>query len=285
MDSTPKKTTSTRARSDRARTAEQPPVDEIRLNHFLAQVGIASRRASDELIAAGRVRVDGRIVKEMGTKIVPGVNVIEVNHVVIGRPPKRVVLLMHKPKGIVSTMTDPEGRPTVADLVRPITRKQRLFPVGRLDVNTTGALLMTNDGLLCYKLTHPRYGVPRVYHVRVRGRFDEITQRRLEKMAQEGYTHERQRVREKAAKRRSRPGVELVAKLPKETILKITLLEGRNRQVRNMIEAVGLRVTELKRVSFGPVSVRKLPLGGVRPLDRRELDRLEEAVGGLGGNR
>jgi len=285
MDSTPKKTTtSTRSRSGRARTPAQQPLDEIRLNHFLAQVGIASRRASDELIAAGRVRVDGRIVKEMGVKIVPGVNVIEVNHVVIGRPPKRVVLLMHKPKGIVSTVTDPEGRPTVADLVKPWARKQRLFPVGRLDVNTTGALLMTNDGLLCYKLTHPRYGVPRVYHVRVRGRFDETTQRRLEKLAQEGI-RDRRAPGQKPRPRHSRPGVELVAKLPKETILKITLLEGRNRQVRNMIEAVGLRVTALKRVSFGPVSVRKLPLGGIRPLDQRELLRLEEAVGGLGGNR
>jgi len=285
MDSTPKKTTtSTRSRSGRARTPAQQPLDEIRLNHFLAQVGIASRRASDELIAAGRVRVDGRIVKEMGVKIVPGVNVIEVNHVVIGRPPKRVVLLMHKPKGIVSTVTDPEGRPTVADLVKPWARKQRLFPVGRLDVNTTGALLMTNDGLLCYKLTHPRYGVPRVYHVRVRGRFDETTQRRLEKLAQEGIRDHRA-PGQKPRPRHSRPGVELVAKLPKETILKITLLEGRNRQVRNMIEAVGLRVTALKRVSFGPVSVRKLPLGGIRPLDQRELLRLEEAVGGLGGNR
>ena len=284
MDSTPKKTTtSTRARSDRAHKPA-PPIDEIRLNHFLAQVGIASRRASDELIAAGRVRVDGHIVKEMGTKIVPGVNVVEVNRVVIGKPPKRVVLLMHKPKGFVSTVTDPEGRPTVADLVRPIAHKQRLFPVGRLDVNTTGALLMTNDGLLCYKLTHPRYGVARVYHVRVRGRFDDVTQRRLEKLAQEG-TYEHREPGRKPRPRHSRPGVELVAKLPKETILKVTLLEGRNRQVRNMIEAVGLRVTELKRVSFGPISVRKLPLGGVRPLDRRELVRLEEAVGGLGGNR
>jgi len=293
MDSTPKKTTtSTRARSGagKARSASRSaqtskePADEIRLNHFIAQVGIASRRASDELIGAGRVRVDGRIVKEMGTKIVPGVNVVEVDRVLIGRPPKRIVLLMHKPKGIVSTVTDPEGRPTVADLVRPMAHKQRLFPVGRLDVNTTGALLMTNDGLLCYKLTHPRYGVARVYHVRVRGRFDETTQRRLEKMAQEGAPHERERG-EKKSRRRTRPGVELVAKLPKETILKVTLLEGRNRQVRNMIEAVGLRVTALKRVSFGPISVRKLPLGGVRPLDQRELTRLEEAVGGLGGTR
>lgn len=264
MHSTPK-TTNTRAAD----------ADEVRLNHFLAQVGIASRRACDSIIREGRVRVDGRVVREMGVRIVPGFHRIEVDGTVIGKPPKRIVLLLHKPKGFVTTVTDPEGRPTVADLVRPVARKQRLFPVGRLDVNTTGALLMTNDGLLCYKLTHPRYGVPRVYHVRVRGRYDETTQRRLEKMAQEGARQ--------GAKGRTRPGVELVAKLPKETILKITLLEGRNRQVRAMIEAVGLRVNALKRVSFGPVSVRKLPLGGIRPLDRRELDRLEAAVGGLAG--
>jgi pseudouridine synthase len=270
MHSTPK-TTSTPAASA-PRSAE-----EIRLNHLLAQVGIASRRACDAIIAAGRVRVNGRIVREMGTKVVVGVDAVEVDGVAIGRPPRRIVLLMHKPKGFVSTVNDPEGRPTVADLARQATRKQRLFPVGRLDINTTGALLMTNDGLLCYKLTHPRYGVARVYHVRVRGRFDDSTQRRLQRMASEG-------ARERA-KNRSRPGVELVAKLPKETVLKITLLEGRNRQVRNMIEAVGLHVTELKRVSFGPVSIRGLPLGAMRSLDKKELDRLEEAVGGLGGDR
>jgi pseudouridine synthase len=147
---------------------------------------------------------------------------------------------------------------------------------------------MTNDGLLCYKLTHPRFAIPRVYHVHVRGRYDETTQRRLERMAQEGMreTGRRERGEKRPHPNRTRPGVELVAKLPKETILKITLLEGRNRQVRNMIEAVGLRVNALKRVSFGPVSVRKLPVGGLRPLDQRELDRLEAAVGGLaGGNR
>ncbi len=272
MDSTPKTTTGTRA--TRAPAVE---TEEVRLNHFLAQVGIASRRACDAIIAAGRVRIDGRVVKEMGTRVVPGVHKIEVDGVGIGRPPKRIVLLMHKPKGFVTTVTDPEGRPTVADLVRRVARKQRLFPVGRLDVNTTGALLMTNDGLLCYKLTHPRYGVPRVYHVHVRGRFDDTTARRLERMARSpALAGERK-------PRSVRPGVEVVHRLPKETVLKITLLEGRNRQVRAMIEAVGLRVNSLKRVSFGPVSVRKLPLGGIRPLDQRELDRLEAAVGGLGG--
>ncbi len=274
MHSTPK-TTSPRGASERARTPSHP--EQIRLNHFLAQVGIASRRACDEIIAAGRVRVNGRVVKEMGIRVVPGLDAIEVDGVAVGKPAKRIVLLMHKPKGFVSTVTDPEGRPTVADLAKRVLRKQRLFPVGRLDINTTGALLMTNDGLLCYKLTHPRFGIARVYHVRVRGRFDDATLRRLERMAMEGA---RQR-----AKQSSRPGVELVAKLPKETILKITLLEGRNRQVRHMIEAVGLRVNALKRVSFGPVSIRKLPEGGIRELDQRELERLEAAVGGLGGDR
>jgi 23S rRNA pseudouridine2605 synthase len=174
----------------------------------------------------------------------------------------------------VSTASDPEGRPTVVDWVRPLARKQRLFPVGRLDMNTTGALLLTNDGLLCYRLTHPRFGVTRVYHARVRGQVSEQQVRRLDRMA--GPSPSRA---PKAG--RARPAVEVVVQLPKEAILKVRLLEGRNRQVRNMCEAVGLRVVELKRVSFGPVSVRKLPLGAVRPLERKELERLEAAVGGL----
>jgi pseudouridine synthase len=249
--------------------------DGIRLNHFLAQIGIASRRACDTIIAEGRVRVDGRVVRELGTRVVPGVNAVDVDGTPVGKPPRRIVLIMHKPKGIVSTVSDPEGRPTVADLCRRFGRKQRLFPVGRLDVNTTGALLMTNDGFLCYRLTHPRFGVARVYHVRVRGHFDDAQARRLERMAREGVRQH--------AKLRTRPGVELVARLPKETVLKITLVEGRNRQVRQMIEAVGLRVVDLKRVSFGPVSVKKLPVGAIRTLEKRELDRLEAAVGGLDG--
>lgn len=265
----------------------------IRLNHFLAQIGIASRRACDTIISEGRVKVDGRVVRELGTKVVVDVNSVEVDGTPVGKPPRRIVLIMHKPKGIVSTVSDPEGRPTVADLCRRFGRKQRLFPVGRLDVNTTGALLMTNDGLLCYRLTHPRFGVARVYHVRVRGHFDDAQARRLERMAKEetkpyGRTRAARRdAREpRAPVKRTRPGVEVLARLPKETVLKITLLEGRNRQVRQMIEAVGLRVVALKRVSFGPVSVKKLPVGAIRTLEKRELDRLEAAVGGrTGGNR
>jgi len=244
----------------------------VRLNHFLAQIGIASRRGCDQIIAAGRVRVDGRIVRELGTRVVPGENDVSLDGRPVGTPPRRLVLILHKPRGVVSTVSDPEGRATVIDLCRPFSRKHRLFPIGRLDVNTTGALLVTNDGWLCYRLTHPRFGIPRVYHVRVRGDVSDAQLRRLERMAAEG-------VVTGPHGRGARP-VGVVAKMAKEAILKITLLEGRNRQVRDMCDTVGLRIVALKRVSFGPVSVRKLPLGAVRPLERRELDRLDAVVKG-----
>lgn len=245
----------------------------VRLNHYLAQLGVGSRRACDEIIAAGRVRIDGKIVRELGTRIVPSAHRVSVDGHVVGRPPRRMVLLLHKPKGCVSTVSDPQGRPTVIDLCRPLARKQRLFPVGRLDVNTTGALLITNDGELCYRLTHPRFGIARVYQVRVRGDVSDAQLRRLLRMAEEG-GRDRERPRSK------KPSVEVVTQLEKEAVLKVTLLEGRNRQVRLMCESVGLRVVALKRLSFGPVSVRKLPLGAVRPLERRELERLEALTKG-----
>ncbi len=253
--------------------------DSVRLNHLLAQIGVASRRACDALIAAGRVRVDGRIVRELGVRVVPGVSRIDVDGTRVGRPQKRVVLLLHKPRGVVSTVSDPQGRPTVVALCRALARRQRLFPVGRLDVNTTGALLVTNDGELCYRLTHPRFGIPRVYQVRVRGRADESQVRRLDRMAADAG---RAPVNKKAerARRGPRPSVELVVRLQKETVLRVTLREGRNRQVRAMCEAVGLRVVSLKRVSFGPISIWKLPVGAVRPLTTRELEKLDRAAGG-----
>lgn len=260
--------------------------ESIRLNLFLARLGVASRRACDALIVAGRVRVDGRVVRELGVRVVPGASDVSVDGTRVGTPPRRVVLILHKPKGFVSTVSDPEGRPTVIDLCRTVGKRQRLFPVGRLDVNTTGALLVTNDGFLCYRLTHPRFGIPRVYQVRVRGRLDEGQLRRLERMAAEearvaarvagaGAAEPGRR-----AEKKVRPSVEVVARLEKEAVLRVTLLEGRNRQVRKMCEAVGLRIVALKRLSFGPVSVRKMPVGAVRPLTARELQRLDHAAGG-----
>ena len=259
--------------------------ESVRLNLFLARLGVASRRACDTLIAAGRVRVDGRVVREPGTRVDPAASTVEVDGArVVGRTPRRMVLILHKPKGFVSTVTDPEGRPTVIDLCGPLGKRQRLFPVGRLDVNTTGALLVTNDGLLCYRLTHPRFGIARVYQVRVRGRMDDNQLRRLEKMAAaeakvDARVSRAQKPHSGRNARAPRPSVEVVARLEKEAVLRVTLLEGRNRQVRRMCETVGLRIVALKRLSFGPVSVRKMPVGAVRALSAREVARLEQATG------
>lgn len=240
----------------------------IRLNQYLAQLGVGSRRACDAIIADGRVRIDGRIVKVLGTRVVPEEQQVTVDGKTVVKPARRLVFLLHKPRGFVSSVSDPEGRPTVIDLVRPLARRQRLFPVGRLDINTTGALLITNDGELCYRLTHPRFQIARVYQVRVRGDVSSSQLHRLLRLAQEG-------VRDREQPRATRPTVQIVKQLEKEAIIQVTLLEGRNRQVRLMCEEVRLHVVALKRVSFGPVSVRKLPLGAARPLERRELDRLE----------
>lgn len=242
----------------------------IRLNRFLAQLGVASRRACDELIAAGKVRVDGKRVLTPGTKVQPGINSVSVDGVKLDNPARSLVLLLHKPTGVVSTVSDPQGRPTVIDFCKRYSRRRRLFPVGRLDVNTTGALLVTNDGLLCYRLTHPSFEIPRTYIARVRGGFDDAKLRRLTRMA--------------GAERRTGrtgglpPSVNVVKRLDKVTILKITLIEGRNRQVRRMCEVVGLKVVKLKRTDFGPISIRNLPLGSVRPLTTKELDRLYRAT-------
>ncbi len=246
-----------------------PTAEPIRLNRFLAQVGVGSRRACDDIIAAGRVRVDGKVVRAPGMRITPGVHSITVDNQVLDRPARPIVLLLHKPAGVVSTVTDPQGRPTVLDLCKPYTRSHRLFPVGRLDVNTTGALLITNDGLLCYRLTHPRFQIPRTYSVRVRGR---LTTRGLDLMRRLSQSTPRGK---SAGARSTRSVVEVVREAGKVIVLRITLLEGRNRQVRRICKAAGLNVVKLKRVSFGPVSVRKLPLGSVRPLERSELLKLE----------
>jgi len=240
-----------------ARTSAEP----VRLNLFLAQVGIGSRRACDEIIAAGRVRVDGNVVRSPGTKVRPGAQSITVDNQALESPAQPLVLLLHKPTGVVSTVSDPQGRPTVIDMCKRYARRRRLFPVGRLDVNTTGAILVTNDGPLCYRLTHPRFEIPRTYTVRARGRMTPRGLDIMRRIAGQG-------------------SVTVVKELGKVTVLRVTLHEGKNRQVRRLCEAAGLHVVRLKRLSFGPVSIRKLPLGAVRPLERAELRRLEALIGG-----
>jgi len=242
-------------------------IEPIRLNRFLAMIGVGARRACDEVIASGRVKVDGRRVREPGGRVVLGVNRVSLDDTPLENPPRPIVLLLNKPLGFVSTVTDPMGRPTILDLCKRYTRKRRLFPVGRLDINTTGAILLTNDGMLCYRLTHPRYEIRRVYNVRVRGVLDDRKFRRLVKLS----TPRRRNAE-------AHPAVDLVKRLGKETILRITLREGRNRQVRWICETAGLRVVQLRRLQFGPITIRRLPLGAVRPLEKRETEQLRRAV-------
>jgi 23S rRNA pseudouridine2605 synthase len=228
----------------------------VRLNAFLARAGVASRRRADELIRAGRVRVNGR-PGELNT-VVGRHDVVEVDGREVERQPLTYVLL-HKPAGVVTTASDPEGRRTVMDLVPD---EPRVFPVGRLDFETEGLLLLTNDGALTHRLTHPSFGVEKEYLAEV------------------------DRMPSRGDLRRLREGVELddgmtapakVASLDDRT-LRITIHEGRNRQVRRMVEAVGATVLRLVRTRIGPLADRALTAGEWRPLTQDEVRALERAV-------
>jgi 23S rRNA pseudouridine2605 synthase len=220
------------------------------------------------MVLAGRVTIDGHRTTDPSVRVDPGTVRILVDNAPLRSSPRPLVLLFNKPTGVVSTVDDPLGRPTVMDFCKRYSRSRRLYPVGRLDVNTTGLLLLTNDGELCYRLTHPRFEIRRTYHVRVRGLMNAKKVSALQRLVSNaGRPHQ------------DRSAVELVKQLPQESILKITLHEGRNRQVHRMCESVGLRVVKLRRVQFGPLSIRHLPLGAVRPLLRDEVEELRRLVG------
>lgn len=253
-------------RSTRKNGTHEP----IRLNRYLAQLGIGSRRACDELITSGKIFVDGKKVDTPGMKILPGKSRVRMGRIYLDSPPHRVILLLNKPEGVVTTVSDPLERTTVIDLCRRQRFTMRLFPVGRLDINTTGAILLTNDGLLCYRLTHPRFQVPKTYMVRARGLLTDRKLRRLRSAA----------APPKSGTGRRQPLVAPVKILKKESIIRIVLYEGQNRQVRKMCEASGLRIVKLKRVQFGPISIRRLPEGTLRQLTRKEIEMLEAAISG-----
>ena len=225
----------------------------MRLAKFLAHCGVASRRGSESIIAAGRVTVGGALVTD------PARDVDERSGVEVdGRPvsPQAPeVWLVHKPPGVTSTAREPGRRRAVVELV---ASSARLYPVGRLDVDSSGLILLTNDGELANRLTHPRYGVPRTYRMGLRRRASDRDLRRLREGVEldDGLT---------APARVRRLG-------PRE--IEITIREGRNRQVRRMAEAVGNNVVELVRVGFGPLRLGRLHEGGSRKLDRAEVERL-----------
>src|SRR5919197_2524717 len=230
----------------------------MRLAKHLAHAGVASRRAAEALIADGRVTVGGEVVRDPA-RDVSGAEAIAVDGEAIRAPGARVVYALHKPAGVVSTARDTHGRRTVVDLV---PSAQRLYPVGRLDADTTGLILLTNDGDLAHALTHPRFEVPRTYRARVEGRPGDRALRAL-------------RVGVELEDGRTAPArVRLVG--PHE--LELTIHEGRKRQVRRMCEAVGHRVVALRRVALGPPRLGDLRARHHRRLTRAEVERLRRAA-------
>jgi len=237
-------------------------MSEMRLQRALARAGIASRRAAEELITEGRVRVDGEVAT-LGMKVDPDRQKVTVSGKLIHQVEQRW-LAFHKPMGVVTTASDEEGRRTVFDF---ITDPRGLTYVGRLDVNTTGLLLLTTDGEAVHRLTHPSYRIPRSYTALVHGKTaPEIEAAVKQRVLVDGKAVVPVRVR-------VRPGKE------GRSILDVTLHEGRNRIVRNWCEAMGIKVDRLARISYGPVRLGELPVGTTRALLPQEEDAIYEAIG------
>jgi 23S rRNA pseudouridine2605 synthase len=235
----------------------------VRLQKFLSDAGVASRRAAEELVRDGHVLVNDQIVDTLPAFVDPRHDRVVVNGAPV-RAERHVYFLVHKPKGVVCTDRDPAGRMRVVDLLPPI--KARLFIVGRLDASSTGLLLMTNDGELAERVTHPRYGVPKVYSAQVRGRVPDDLPTRMKAGV---YLSEG---------KAQASSVQVTHRGRDASMLKITLREGRNRQIRRMLARLGHRVKALKRLAIGPLMVKGLPPGAARPLTPRELVSLRRAV-------
>lgn len=230
-----------------------------RLQKILAQAGVASRRGSEQLIKSGRIRVNGAIVNEMGIKVDPSVDIVTFDDHRIDIEEKRTVLV-NKPAGYVTTLADPQGRPVVADLVADIPL--RLFPVGRLDFDTEGALLMTNDGELAERILHPRYEVKKTYQAEVRGVPSWPRLKRLE----HGITIDGVQTRPAS--------IRVLQQWQDRTLLEIIIHEGKKRQVRKMFLAIGHRVLRLKRTAYGDLGLGALASGKYRVLSRADIKKI-----------
>ena len=234
-------------------------MDTIKLQKYFTDCGILSRRAAEEAIRRGEVRVNGEIAT-LGTRIDPMRDRVEYGKTSI-RPTavEKICILLNKPRGYVTTLSDERGRRTVADLTANVGR--RVYPVGRLDMDSDGLLLLTEDGALANRLTHPKHEIPKIYHVTVKGAVeDEILAALGQKMVLDGYTILPVKVRLRSFDRATG-----------ESVLEMRLLEGRNRQIRKMCAAVGLTITRLSRVAIGELTVDKLPSGKWRKLNASEL--------------
>lgn len=235
---------------------------EERLQKFLAEAGIASRRKAEELIAAGKIKVNGKVITELGTKIDPKKDeVLYLDKVVSKKEVELVYIMLHKPEGYVTTAKEQFGRPGVMDLVRDVNA--RIFPVGRLDYDTSGLLLLTNDGDLTYKLTHPKHDVDKTYIAKLYGTPDDMD---LQKFRRGFFIEGRQT---KPAK------MQILENGERQSTVEIIIHEGRNRQVRKMCEAIKHPVAQLKRVATGELTLGDLPKGKYRRLTAKEIKYLK----------
>jgi 23S rRNA pseudouridine2605 synthase len=234
-----------------------------RLQKILAEAGIASRRKCEEMISAGRVQVNGEVVKTLGVKADADHDEIQVDGQLINQQNK-IYILLNKPKGVITSATDPEGRKVVTDFLRGI--KERIYPIGRLDYDTEGLLLLTNDGEFAHLLTHPKHHVPRTYLVTVKGvpHGNLLEKLRSGVMLEEGLT--------------SPAEVEYadIREEKNQTTITITIYEGRNRQVRRMFESISYPVVKLKRIQFGSVFLHGVARGTYRHLTKNEIDELRQ---------
>lgn len=241
----------------------------IRLQKYLADCGVASRRKAEEMIVDGFVKVNGRKV-ELGKKIIPGKDIVTVNGKTIQQNDEKVYIMLHKPRGYITTMSDEHDRKCVAQLVKDVG--VRVYPVGRLDRESEGLLLFTNDGEFANAITHPKKHIPKVYRVTIRPSIteDDITQLQLG-IELDG--------------RMTAPAeVVVIEKQEGRVVLEVTIYEGRNRQIRRMFESLNIEVARLKRISIGGVKLGMLQIGAWRNLDEREIRRLLTATKGKNQN-
>ena len=239
---------------------------EERLQKAMARAGVASRRQCEELILAGRVAVNGQVVTILGTRVEAERDEVAVDGVLLRLAPPKRYFVLHKPDGVLTTAHDPHGRRTVMDLID--VDRSGLFPVGRLDQDTDGFLLITNDGELAFRLTHPSYEVPKTYEAEVRGRLSDgaLGQLRRGVRLEDGVT----------APARD---VEVLRSSGDRSVVRLTIHEGRKREVRRMLQKVGHPVVRLKRIAFAGLRLGALPVGQYRPLTEEEIKVLHEAVG------
>lgn len=232
----------------------------MRINKYIAQAGVASRRKADELIANGNVKVNGAVMKEPGYDVQEG-DKVEVNGRLVEGQQKLVYVLVNKPFGVITSAKDEKDRVTVMELVKDID--ERLFPVGRLDYNTTGALIMTNDGSLTYRVTHPKHELGKTYRALVKGVVSPEKARKLRNGVDiGGYVTKRAKV-------------SIIKGNQNSTLVEITIYEGKNRQVRKMFSAIGNPVQELERVAIGTIRLGHLKTGHYRKLTKEEIEYLK----------